>query len=306
MIRKRIDNAAILLMVVICGVWGSQQVAIKAAADDMSPFLQVGLRSAIAALFIGVLFQRRDNIFGRLRDRNIAKMGAIVGLLFALEFVLVSIGITLTTASHMALYLYTAPLFSAIGLHFLLPEERLSRLQWCGLAIAFLGIAIAVTMVPQNGNTQWSLTGDLCGLFAGMAWGASSVAIRCSRLATIPSSCTLFYQLATTALILLLIGLMLGETTVQLTTVLVMSLTFQTVIVAFLSYLIWFTLLRYYHVASLGTLILMTPAMGIIAGVLFLGESLQPAFIAGALLILIGLLCVSLPPSANLRRLSRL
>lgn len=49
MIRKRIDNAAILLMVVICGVWGSQQVAIKSAADDMSPFLQVGLRSAIAA-----------------------------------------------------------------------------------------------------------------------------------------------------------------------------------------------------------------------------------------------------------------
>lgn len=81
--------------------------------------LQVGLRSAIAALFIGLLFQRRDNIFGLLRDRNIAKMGAIVGLLFALEFVLVSVGITLTTASHMALYLYTAPLFSAIGLHFL-------------------------------------------------------------------------------------------------------------------------------------------------------------------------------------------
>ncbi|WP_370620741.1 hypothetical protein NMD07_14430 [Citrobacter cronae] len=65
MIRKRIDNAAILLMVVICGVWGSQQVAIKSAADDMSPFLQVGLRSAIAALLIGLLFHRRDNIFGR-------------------------------------------------------------------------------------------------------------------------------------------------------------------------------------------------------------------------------------------------
>lgn len=301
MIRKRIDNAAILLMVVICGVWGSQQVAIKSAADDMSPFLQVGLRSAIAALLIGLLFHRRDNIFGRLRERSIARMGTIVGLLFALEFVLVSVGITLTTASHMALYLYTAPLFSAVGLHIILPEERLSRLQWCGLGIAFFGIAVAVMWVAHDGNTQWSLAGDLCGLFAGIAWGTSSVVIRCSRLATIPSSCTLFYQLAITGIVLLLIGLMLGETTIHMTSTLMASLTFQTLVVAFSSYLIWFTLLHNYHVASLGTLVLMTPAMGIIAGVMFLGESLQPAFIVGALLILTGLLCVSLPSRAILR-----
>lgn len=59
-----------------------------------------------------------------LRERSIARMGTIVGLLFALEFVLVSVGITLTTASHMVLYLYTAPLFSAVGLHIILPGER--------------------------------------------------------------------------------------------------------------------------------------------------------------------------------------
>lgn len=105
--------------------------------------------------------------------------------------------------------------------------------------------------------------------------------IRCSRLATIPSSCTLFYQLAISGIVLLLIGLMLGETTIHMTSTLMVSLTFQTLVVAFSSHLIWFTLLRNYYVASLGTLVLMTPAMGIIAGVMFLGESLQPAFIVG-------------------------
>lgn len=88
-----------------------------------------------------------------------------------------------------------------------------------------------------DGSSKWQHTMEPDGrsvrAFRRYGVGASSVLIRCSRLATIPSSCTLFYQLATTALILLLIGLMLGETTVQLTTVLVMSLTFQTVIVAF-------------------------------------------------------------------------
>ncbi len=39
-------------------------------------------------------------------------------------------------------FLYTAPIFTALGLQFL-PEERLSRLQWAGIAIAFMGIVIA-------------------------------------------------------------------------------------------------------------------------------------------------------------------
>lgn len=305
MMRKKIDNMAIILMVLICGVWGSQQVAIKAVSGAMSPFLQVGLRSAIAALFIGLLFHRRDNIFGRLRERNIARPGAVVGLLFALEFVLVSVGIKRTTASHMALYLYTAPLFSAVGLHLILPEERLNNRQWLGLLMAFIGIAVAVTLVAQNGQVSWSLAGDLCGLCAGMTWGLSSIVIRCSRLATIPSSCTLFYQLATTAAILLFAACLTGQTTVVFTLPLLESLLFQTVIVAFLSYLAWFTLLRDYHVASLGSLVLMTPAMGIAAGVLFLGDPLQPAFITGALLILAGLFCVSRRPRAALRRRPR-
>ena len=43
------------LMVLLCAIWGCQQVAIKLAAADIAPLLQVALRSGIAALLVGAL-----------------------------------------------------------------------------------------------------------------------------------------------------------------------------------------------------------------------------------------------------------
>ena len=47
------------------------------------------------------------------------------------------------------------------------------------------------------------------------------------------------------------------------------SLLFQTVVVSFFSYLIWFSLLRRYQASSLGILTFMTPVFGIRRGASF-------------------------------------
>lgn len=44
----------------------------------------------------------------------------------------------------MVVFLYTAPIFAALGLHWRLPAERLAPLQWLGIALAFCGIVIAL------------------------------------------------------------------------------------------------------------------------------------------------------------------
>ena len=59
------------------------------------------------------------------------------------------------------------------------------------------------------------------------------------------------------------------------------SLLFQTVVVSFFSYLIWFSLLRRYQASSLGILTFMTPVFGIPAGSVILGEPLQIEFVLG-------------------------
>ena len=54
-VRKGADFFLFQLMLLLCAIWGSQQVAIKLAADDIAPMMQVALRSGIAALLVGML-----------------------------------------------------------------------------------------------------------------------------------------------------------------------------------------------------------------------------------------------------------
>ena len=53
--RKSADLFLFQLMLLLCAIWGSQQVAIKLAAPDVAPMLQVALRSGIAAVLVGLL-----------------------------------------------------------------------------------------------------------------------------------------------------------------------------------------------------------------------------------------------------------
>lgn len=289
--RKNLDASVYIIMFFVCAVWGTQQVAIKIAGQYVSPVLQLSIRSGLSALIIFLLFNRRDGISKKIMSPGVAAAGICVGLLFALEFLLVALSIPKTTTGHITLFLYTAPLFTAVGLHFLLREERMTRLQWLGIIVAFTGIAVAVKFTF---SADAAIIGDVCALAAGLAWGISSIIIRLSALSMLPSSCTLFYQLATTSVLLALVAWCRDETLFILNQTSLLNLLFQTLVVAVISYLTWFTLLRYYKVSSLGTLILMTPLMGIAAGAVFLGEKLQPNFIIGSALILAGLLLTRL------------
>lgn len=303
--RKAVDGQASGIMLVFCFIMGLQQVAIKAVIEDISPLLQISLRSGVAALLVW-LFARmvtRERWFSGVGLRS----GSVIGLLFAAEYFLMAEGLRWTTASHMAVLLYTAPIFAAIGLHLRLPEERLTALQWGGIGLAFLGIVITFMMPALTSGNTWAsrwLLGDLLGLCAGLAWGMTTVAIRVSRLSEAPPTQTLFYQLVYASFVLLAVAVATGQTVFHGTPLAWASLGFQTFIVSFAAILTWFWLLRRYLAAKLGVLLFMTPLFGVAMGVLLLGERLTPAFVTGSVLVLAGLLVVNsqawLPPLLGL------
>lgn len=293
-------------MLALCLVWGLQQVVIKLTAPDVSSLLQVSIRSGVAALLVWLV--------GRfvLRERwlsGVLPAALLVGGLFGLEFVFVAEGLNRTSASHMSVFLYTAPLWAAVGLHLRLPEERLDRRQWVGIGIAFLGIVIAF-LGPGLGSgalafTPQRLLGDALALLAGISWGLTTVVIRVSRLSEAPATQTLFAQLSVGFVVLVVATLVMGEMRFASTPVAWASLGFQSIVVAFASFLVWFWLLRRYFAAELGVLSLLTPLFGVAFGVLLLGEPLTAAFVIGALLVLVGLLVVNAQGWLPLLRLRR-
>lgn len=290
--RRNADSFALQVMIGLCLIWGVQQVMIKWAAADIAPVMQAAGRSGISALLVGLLICWKG---GWDQVGNTWRGGLLAGALFGLEFFFIAEGLQLTTAAHMSVFLYTAPIFTALGVHFLLASERLRPLQWLGILLAFIGIAIAFA-----GGVSWDnldrrmLLGDAFGVLAGACWGATTVVVRASRLSEAPVTLTLFYQLIVGFVGLLLIALFSGQIThVSLTTVAVASVLFQGLVVSFFSYLIWFWLLRRYLAANLAVFSFMTPLFGVTFGVLLLGEQLSVNFLIGAVLVLLGITFVS-------------
>ncbi|RJG13888.1 DMT family transporter [Pseudomonas cavernicola] len=291
--RRGADVFAFQLMTVLCVIWGMQQVAIKLAAADIVPIMQAAGRSGIAALLVGLLMCWRGG-WARMR-RDTLGAGLLAGGLFALEFLLIAVGLQYTTASHMAVFLYTAPIFSALGLHFLLPSERLCAQQWLGIGVCFIGIAVAfgAGMLMSEIDTQ-ILIGDALGVLGGMAWGATTVVVRASKLSEAPPTLTLFYQLFVGFVVLLAIAAATGQIgKVELTPISIGSLLFQGVLVSFISYFAWFWLLRRYLASNLAVFSFMTPLFGVTFGALLLGEPLTISFLIGAVLVLLGILLAS-------------
>lgn len=296
--RQTMNGQAAGLMLLLCMLWGFQQIALKATAGDITPLMQIALRSGVSAVLVGalMLWQRQPLA---LHDGS-WRPGLVVGALFALEFLLIGEGLRHTTASHLVVFLYSAPIFAALGLHHRLPAERLSALQWLGIALAFGGIALAFFWRAQpaagavaGGSAADMLWGDLLALLAGAAWGATTVVVRCTRLSSTPATKTLLYQLVGAFVLLTPAAFVFGQAAIHFTPVVWASLVFHSLVISFGTFLTWFWLLRKFLAAQLQAFSFMTPLFGVAFGVWLLNEPLEPSFVAGALLVLIGITLVS-------------
>ena len=290
--RRTLDARSAGLMLLLCVCWGLQQVATKFAAPSMGTVLQTGVRSGIAAVLVAVLMRWRGTAFA-VRDGTLLA-GVAAGLLFAAEFLCIALSLTLTSASHLVVFLYTAPIFTVLGLHWLVPGERLHARQWFGIVLAFAGIALAFASGFEQQAGPGSVIGDAMGVLAGILWAASTLVIRRSRLSDAPPTKTLLYQLGISALILLPLAFVLGQFgTVAMTPLAWVSLMFQSVVVTFASYLAWFWILRKYLASRVSVFSFLTPLFGVAFGVLLLHEVVGLRFALGAALVLSGIVMVN-------------
>ncbi len=287
--RRPLDALAYGLMLLLCFTWGFQQVAVKLTVPDMPPVLQLATRFAGSALIFAVIVGWKEG--ARAFADGTVRGGLLVGTLFALEFLFVAESLKYTTAAHAVVFLYTAPVFSALGLQFL-PEERLAPVQWAGIGLALLGIALAFLNYAGRPDSRLFL-GDGLGLIAGIIWGASTVALRRTKLAGAMATKTVAYQVVMAALLLGVYACATDQFHASATPRLVASLAFQTIGIAVLSYLGWFWLLRHYLTSRLMLMALMTPLFGVVLGALILKDPIDPRCASGTLLVLAGIAVVN-------------
>src|SRR3978361_2121645 len=289
---RPLSPGAVALMLMLCLSWGFNQIAVKLVLPDVPPMLQALTRSvgALPVLLIigwlrGVKFVQRD---GTLWP------GLSAGIIFGIEFVLIYRGLLHTSASRAVVFLYTAPFFVALGSYRLL-GERLSAIQWGGLALSFAGVALAIG-VPQADVDANVLLGDLMIVGGGALWAATTLLVKATPLLKAPPEKALGYQVAMSIPILGLAAWISGETITRVPGPLALWLmAYQAIWVVGLTFLLWFALVKTYSASKLSAFTFITPLFGVVAAYFILHETLTVAFGVAALLVIAGLYLVNKP-----------
>jgi drug/metabolite transporter (DMT)-like permease len=288
--ERPLGPAAIALILLLCLSWGFNQVSVKLVLPDIPPMLQATIRSVVALPLLMLIARLRGvKIF--VSDGTLG-VGLFAGVLFGLEFVMIFLGISLTSASRAVVFLYTAPFFVALGSYQFL-GERLRASQWGGLGLSFAGVALAIG-VPQPNVDARVLLGDLLTVGGGAMWAATTLLVKATPLGRAPPEKALGYQVAVSIPMLAFAAWIFGETLTRVPGPLSLWLmAYQSIWVVGLTFLLWFSMVKTYSASKLSAFTFITPLFGVLASYLILHETLTPVFGAAALLVIAGLYLVN-------------
>ncbi len=281
----RLPLSAGLLLVLLCFLWGAQSVSIKFSNQGVPPLMAAALRSLVAGGLVWAYAHMKGR--GTAFPPGQTRHALIIGLLFGLEFLFLYWGLVFTPVSRSLIFLYTHPFWVALGAHFLLKGDRLTPAKLFGLLLAFGGVAaVFQSRSPELPPLHW--IGDLMELLAAISWAATTLYVKhITGKVSLDHFQTLFAQLIYSVPILAL-GSVLFELPAELdlNRMVLASLFYQSVVVAFVSYIVWFWLILRHSVSRLAAFTFMTPLFGVILGGLVLDESIT-------LLVWVGLACVT-------------
>jgi drug/metabolite transporter (DMT)-like permease len=228
------------------------RLALRDGGIDAASFTTLRLVSGAVALWLIV----------RLRDGACAggdMWSAFALFAYAAGFSFAYVSLPTGTG---ALLLFGAVQATMIG-RGLLAGERLSPLQWCGLALALGGL----TGLLLPGVSAPPMAGALLMVVAGIAWGAYSLR---GRIAGDATAKTAGNFLRAVPFALALSAVMLRDARVDAAGI--ACAVASGALTSGIGYAIWYTALPHLRAASAATVQLSVPAIAAIAGIVLLGE----------------------------------
>ncbi|MDQ3980585.1 MAG: EamA family transporter [Actinomycetota bacterium] len=185
-------------LVLLAGIWGWSFLFIKVAVAGFTPSTVAALRVALgAAVVLGFLRARGLRLpAGREWWRHFVVV-ALAGS--ALPFTLLAWGEQHISSALSAVLNASTPLFAALFARLLL-GDRLRAGQVAGLALGFVGVAVAVGLGVED-LTGSALGGELAAVVAGAGYGLAFAYTR-RHLTTIPPIVAAAGQLVTATVLL--------------------------------------------------------------------------------------------------------
>jgi drug/metabolite transporter (DMT)-like permease len=273
-------------------IWGGMYVVSKVVLEVIPPFSLLTIRLIMGALALGfVLYFRKNNPVFTTQQFWASLLVGFVGYGISLGFQFV--GTKLSTASNGSLVTSATPAFVLLFAPLLLGEKATTR-RIFALLVSTLGVVAVID--PRNAELSPSLFwGNMSLLAAALTWALYSVLVR---------KVSKSIDLLTSSTVMLLGGLPssiafgvwesqtqgIGEITVGI----VGGLLFLGIISTAVAMFLWNYAFAELPAAVASLTFFAQPVVGTLLGWFFLAEKITPLFLAGGILISIGILIATL------------
>lgn len=288
--KDRIDAIGAVILLGFSFLMGLNQVMIKLVNAGFSPVFQAGLRSACAlvpVLLFAYVMRRKLT----MRDGSLLP-GLFSGTLFAVEFMLLFTALEYTAVSRASIFMYTMPVWVAIGAHFLIPGERLTVRRGIGLVLAVVGVGVALLDEPPSWTPN-AFLGDMMCIAGAMCWAGIALTARTTKLSRSSAEMQLTYQLIVSAPILLAVALYVGDPIREPTAAILGIFAFQVIVVVGIGFLSWFAILRIYPASDMTSFSFLAPLFGVLASWIILDEKLSLSILLALALVGAGIFLIS-------------
>ena len=290
----RRDEGGVAVKLALVGVfWGAAYVAGRFVMGEMAPWTAIAVRFAIATvclLTILALLPEKDRAVNRADLPGLVGLGLVGVLGFNLLFFL---GLSSTGAVNATLVGAATPAVTALLAAFVL-GERLRAAQWAGIGLSLAGAVAVIT----NGSLAAFLAlsfnpGDLLIAAAGVAWAVYTVAGNRLFQRYRPITVTAYTYVAAASLVLPLAAgsaAISGVQDLDLSGWTWGALLFLGTVSSVLGFIWWNEGVAVLGPSRTGIFNNLVPVSGLVLGSVLLGEAVTPVHLAGAGLVIAGVL----------------
>ena len=279
----------------LCAVlWGGLAVAVRATQDGIPPLATAGLRFGIATALLAptALWQSASLAISARQLLAIVP----VGLLLFTQIGSFHYGMAHTNSAHGSVMIGSYPVFVALVAHFLLHGDRVSPGKLAGLMVAFGGLIAIVAgtqSVTSPSGDAATIFGDAIVLASSFLIGVNTVMSK-RALATVGVASLLFWSnLLATALFFATSFVVEAGATWQFAPAVCWGLAYQSVVVAWLCFLVWTALLRHHRASQIAVFGFAQPLCGMVFGIWLRGDAMSASLVVGAAAVAIGIVLVT-------------
>ncbi len=268
-------------MAILALVWGYNWVVMKIGLRYSQPFTFAALRTFLGAV---VLFGLLVALRRPLRPRALVLTG-LIGLLQTTGFVgLAMWALASGGAARTSVLVYTMP-FWLVLMAWVVLGERLGRLQWTAVAVAFGGLVLVLSPWRLHG-----LSSSLLAVGAGFLWAASAVVAKIlQRRHDVDLLSLTAWQMLLGSVPLVAIAFLTSSGPPVWSAALVWTLAYNVLLANALAWFLWLYTLRVLSAGRAGLGTLATPVVGVTAAWIqlaerpSLAETIGMALVVGAL-----------------------